>query len=156
MRNLMTLLALFSLILFSQVVISTEVRSFITLSSIEDAKLARSWLAQQDLQDGISKDESILVGGMYWHNHQHERRFIAGALGEPEDHGQNWFIPYHYGAAAKRSNHGVLINKLSGVCSHPKLKSDLASFLLEKEIEKLDRIIVNMLLKNEEMAQELN
>lgn len=149
MRNLVSLLGLFNLLLFSGVGMTSEVRSVFSLSNVEQAKAARSWLAQQDYQDGISEEEAVLVGEMYWRNHQHEYRFFAGALGEPEDQGENWFIPYHHGAAAERSNHGVLINKITGACGHPKLKSDLASLLLEKEIEKLDHFIANKLLKND-------
>ncbi|WP_444997968.1 hypothetical protein [Aliikangiella sp. IMCC44359] len=117
---------------------------------MEHAKVVRSWLVQQDYQDGISIEEAKLVGEMYWRNHRHESRFFAGALGEPEEQGENWFIPYHHGLAAERSEHGVLINKITGSCSHPKLKSDLASLLLEKEIEKLDQFITSKLLKNDE------
>lgn len=149
MRNLINLVVILNLILFSFPATSSENRSVFRLSTVEQAKAARNWLANQDYQDGISKEEATLVGAMYWRNHQHEYRFFAGAIGDPEDKGENWFIPYHHGAAAERSDHGVLINKLTGECSHPHLKGDFAHLLLELEIEKLDRFIANQLLKND-------
>ncbi len=149
MWNLIYVIVPLKLILVSFATKATEDRSVFSLTTVEEAKVARSWLAQQDYQDGISIREAILVGEMYWRNHAHEFRFFAGALGEPEERGVNWFIPYHQGAAAERSDHGVLINKITGACSHPKLQSDFANLLLEIEVEKIDQFIANKLLKSD-------
>lgn len=124
--------------------------SIFMLSTVEEAKAARAMIARQDYQDGISEKEALTLGLMYWRQHKHEYRFLSGGLGSPEDQGENWYIPYHVGVAADRSNHGVLIHKLTGACSHPKLESDIGYMVQQNVIQEIDLFIANKLLENDD------
>lgn len=131
----------------------SEAVSIFMLSTVKEAQAAREMLAGQDYQDGISEEEAQTVGLMYWRAHKHEYKFLSGGLGTPEDQGEYWFLPYFWGTNAERSSHGVLINKITGECTHPKLQTDRGYMLLQNAIEQIDLFIAKKLMTTPEQAQ---
>ncbi len=157
MQRLKKMIVIFvGTLILSLNVLANNNKPVFSVSTIEDATNTRAWLVTQSYQDGISFEEAKLVGFMYWRSHRHEYRFIAGALGDPEDQEEYWYLPYHQGAGADRSNHGVLIDKITGKVSHPKLKVDIAYMLLQKEIDVLELFIANKLLEVDANKARLN
>ena len=97
MKILISSLVISYVLTFSTQASSSDEKPVFTFSSVEAAEAARYWLISQDVQDGISEEEAVLVSRIYWKTYRSEYRFMGGALGEPEDQGENWYIPYYYG-----------------------------------------------------------
>ncbi len=109
----------------------------------------RDWLVTQNYGDGISKDEAEEIARMYLDKHTHEYRFLSGAPGNPEEQDGFWYLPYLQGANAMKSSHGILINKFTGECKHPKLTRDFAHILLQEELNSVETFIANQMLKED-------